>query len=178
MNPLTIIRDYYSPQSEAYRYLVIHSEMVTRKALAVAEAHPELRLDRRFIAEAAMLHDIGIFRTNAPSIDCHGTFPYICHGMLGADLLRSISLPRHALVCERHTGTGLTRDDIIRQNLPLPLQDMVPISLEEKVIAYADKFYSKGDLRRKKPLDEIRQGIARFGAESLARWDQWQELFG
>ena len=35
-----------------------------------------------------MLHDIGIFRCNAPDIDCHGDAGYICHGYLGAELMR------------------------------------------------------------------------------------------
>ena len=37
-----------------------------------------------------MLHDIGIFQTDAPGIHCFGSQPYICHGRLGAELLRKI----------------------------------------------------------------------------------------
>jgi hypothetical protein len=71
---------------------------VSDKALAIARMHPELNLDTRFVEEAAMLHDIGIYLCNAPEIDCHGEAEYICHGYLGADILRREGLPKHALV--------------------------------------------------------------------------------
>ena len=96
MNPLDIIAKYYPVGSEAYRILVIHSRSVADKALAIARMHPEMNLDLTFVEEAAMLHDIGIFRCNAPDIDCHGDAEYICHGYLGAELMRAEGYPRHA----------------------------------------------------------------------------------
>ena len=72
MNPLDIIAKYYPVGSEAYRILVIHSRSVADKALAIARMHPEMNHDLTFVEEAAMLHDIGIFRCNAPDIDCCG----------------------------------------------------------------------------------------------------------
>ncbi len=59
-----------------------------------------------------MLHDIGIFLTNAPHIGCYGDKPYICHGYLGREILDKEGLPGHAMVCERHVGAGLTVTDI------------------------------------------------------------------
>jgi uncharacterized protein len=46
-------------------------------------------------------------------------------------------------VAERHTGTGISYEQIIREQLPIPLQDYTPQTLEERLICYADKFYSK-----------------------------------
>ena len=103
MNPLTLIDKFYPEENELKHILLVHSRSVTDKALALAKKHPELDLDLNFIEEAAMLHDIGIFLTDAPDIQCFGTHPYICHGYLGADLVRKEGFPRHALVCERHT---------------------------------------------------------------------------
>ena len=113
-----------SEENELKHILLVHSRSVTDKALALAKKHPELDLDLNFIEEAAMLHDIGIFLTDAPDIQCFGTHPYICHGYLGADLVRKEGFPRHALVCERHTGAGLSLQDIEEQNLPVPHRDM------------------------------------------------------
>ena len=87
MNPIEIIQKYYTPKSEAYRILVDHSRDVANKALAIARNHPELNLDLEFIEEAAMLHDIGIFKCKAESIGCFGDAEYICHGYLGADIM-------------------------------------------------------------------------------------------
>ena len=156
---------------------MIHSRSVADKALAIAEAHPELPIDKQFVEEAAMLHDIGIFRTNAPSIYCFGTEPYICHGTIGAQLMREEGFPQHALVCERHTGSGLSLLEIERQNLPVPHHDMLPLSLEEKLICYADKFFSKTHLERERTVEQARNSLLKFGEEGIARFDTWIQLF-
>lgn len=69
--------------------LITHSTLVARRALKICDAHPEFHLDRQFIEEAAMLHDIGICRCNAPGIKCYGTEPYICHGFIGGQMMRA-----------------------------------------------------------------------------------------
>ena len=104
MNPYEIIDKYYPENTQQGQILVIHSLAVSGKAMKMLDAHPELRLNRSFVKEAALLHDIGIFQTDAPTIQCFGTHPYIAHGYLGAEILRAEGFPQHALVCERHTG--------------------------------------------------------------------------
>ena len=172
-----IIDKYYSGDGDLRTILIIHSQSVARKALQIVSLHPELNLDREFIEEAAMLHDIGIIKTDAPGIKCFGTEPYICHGILGAEMLRQEGLPRHARVCERHTGAGLSLNEIVSQNLPLPHQDFLPETLEEQVICYADKFFSKSHLDREKSIEKAEKSIAKFGEEGLARFKQWEKMF-
>ena len=65
-------------------------------------------------------------------------------------MLRERGLNQHARVAERHTGTGLRKEEIIRRNLPLPHEDFVPETMEEQVICYADKFFSKTHLDKKR----------------------------
>ena len=125
-----------------------------------------------------MLHDIGILRCAAPGIECHGTEPYICHGLLGGEILRAEGLPRHARVAERHTGAGLTAEAIRRQHLPLPELDLLPETLEEQVICYADKFYSKSRLDQEKTPEQVLRSLAKFGEESVETFRRWQERFG
>jgi len=139
MTPIEIIKKYYQEGTELYKILLEHSFSVMDKSLSIAQMHPEMNLDKTFIYEAAMLHDIGIFKTDATDIYCYGKFPYICHGYLGSDLLKEEGFPRHALVCERHTGTGISREYIIKNNLPIPKRDMLPESQEEQLICFADK---------------------------------------
>lgn len=177
MNPIDIISKYYPAESDARHILVTHSRSVADKALSIARLHPEMNLDLPFIEEAAMLHDIGIFLCNAPGIDCHGTAEYICHGYLGADLMRKEGLTRHALVCERHTGTGITPEMITERHLPLPPRVLVPVSLEEQLICFADKFYSKTKLDKEKPVEKVRQSLAKYGQETVIRFDNWCKLF-
>ena len=177
MDPIKIIEKYYPVESEAYRILVDHSRSVADKALAIAQMHPEMNLDLTFIEEAAMLHDIGIFRCNAPSIDCHGEADYICHGFLGAELMRAEGYPQHALVCERHTGTGLSLEMIELMKWPIPHRDMLPVSLEEQLICFADKFFSKTKLGKEKSIDKIRISLSRYGSDTAARFSAWCKLF-
>ena len=125
-----------------------------------------------------MLHDIGIFKCDAAGIQCFGTEPYICHGRIGAELLRSEGFPRHARVCERHTGAGITKAQIIAQNLPLPQQDFLPETMEEKVICYADKFFSKTHIDREKTIEQAEKSLSKFGEEGVLRFREWEKCFG
>jgi uncharacterized protein len=177
MNPLDILSKYYDPDTELYRILRTHSEDVAGKALQIARLHPEMGLDHDFVEEAAMLHDIGIFMCDAPDICCRGKAAYICHGYLGADLMRREGYPLHALVCERHTGAGLSAVEIAVRNLPLPVRDMLPVSGEERLICFADKFFSKTRLGKEKSVDRITQGLSRYGDEQVARFRALCKLF-
>lgn len=173
-----IIDKYYEGGTPLRHTLTLHSECVARKALECLDRRG-IDADRRFVLEAAMLHDIGIVRCDAPSIYCEGTEPYICHGIIGAEMMRAEGLPRHALVCERHTGAGLTTADIVSQQLPLPHRDMLPLSIEEKVICYADKFYSKSRrLDEAKPIEKIIRQMEAHGPEVAARFMELHRLFG
>lgn len=98
MEPLSVIQKYYKEGTKLYNIYFTHVSQVTDKALSIARNHPELAVDVRFIEEAGMLHDIGIFQTNAPHIACQGSFPYICHGYLGRELLTVEGYPKHGLV--------------------------------------------------------------------------------
>lgn len=174
---LKIIEKYYSKGSDLYNLLVAHSKQVADFAMVIIEQNPHLNIDKEFVYEAAMLHDIGIFKCQAPSIFCTGNRPYICHGYLGKEILDTEGLPRHALVCERHTGSGLSLDDIIKQGLPLPQRDMLPTTIEEKLVCYADKFFSKSRIAPAKPTEKVQAEMARFGEDSLSRFNKLTALF-
>jgi len=180
MDPLKIIEKYYSTDSRAYYLLVHHSRKVTEKALEVAQKVSHLHPDRKFIEEAAMLHDLGIFLTDEPGLGCYGKTAYLCHGYLGRELLEKEGYPLHGFVCERHVGVGITAGEIRQKNLPLPNRDMIPLSLEEQIVCFADKFFSKDEefLFIEKPIEKVRQGIAHFGDEKLRIFDDWLEMFG
>lgn len=184
---LELIDKYYHDQEELKQVLLTHSRQVADRALRIVDAHPEwtsaaaddpLHVDRQFVEEAAMLHDIGIIFCDAQRIFCKGTHRYIEHGYLGAELLRKEGLPKHALVAERHTGTGITMEQVIREDLPVPVQDYCPVSLEEKIICYADKFYSKTRLQEENSERRVRDGIWKYGHDAVLRWDRLLELMG
>lgn len=183
---LQIIDHYYGEgSSELKELLLSHSRAVADKALQICDAHPEFGLDRDFIEAAAMLHDIGIIRCDAPKIYCHGTEPYIRHGILGAEMIASFLAPRSSFlenICRRHTGAGISRAEVIAQQLPLPLPDdgsepYMPETLEEKLICYADKFFSKTRPDHEKTYEEAERSLLKFSEDGVGRFREWHELF-
>lgn len=158
------IIDKYYPEGTRLR------DIYMRHATDVAALAEELRrqympdLDPGQVRAAAMMHDIGIFLTSAPGIECHGTEPYIQHGPLGAALLRREGAPEWmASVAERHTGAGIG--------------ELVPRTPLEKLVCYADKFYSKSGTMQRKTLGEVERSMARFGPENLEAFRKLHALF-
>lgn len=158
------IIDKYYPEGSRLR------DIYMRHALDVAGLAEELRarympaLDSAQVRAAAILHDIGIFLTDAPGIECRGSEPYIKHGPLGAQLLRSEGAPEWAArVAERHTGVGIG--------------DKIPETPLEKLVCYADKFYSKSGNMQRKTLSDVERSISRFGDENLAAFRRLHSLF-
>jgi len=180
LNPLEIIERFYPPGSLAYTILVEHSRRVAEKALSLGSRLAGQEVDLQFVEEAAMLHDIGIFRIHQPEIGCYGALPYICHGVEGRRLLERLGLPRHAGVCETHIGVGLTKEDIVSNHLPLPRRDMVPETLEEMLVCYADNFFCKkpGSLHVEMPVETILARLAKYGDDKVSRFKAWMEIFG
>ena len=180
INYQSVIDHFYKEDDALRHILLVHSRQVAGKALQIALRHPELQLDTDFLETAAMLHDIGIIRCDAPGIQCFGTEPYICHGRIGAEMLRNLlgkEAESIARVCERHTGAGLTEKDIVGQDLPLPHQDFLPETIAEQVICYADKFYSKSHLEREKTVEQAARSLAKFGSEGVERFRKWAQMF-
>ncbi len=196
MSYLDIIQHFYPEDTPLRRLLILHSECVRDKALAILSALPaaasaQLSIDPALVQSGAMLHDIGILHTHAPGILCEGTEPYICHGIIGARMLREY-ISQHSLttaeqqqleacarICERHTGAGLTRENILAQGLPIqPAVDLLPETSEERLVCLADKFFSKsGDPSREKPLERVRRSMMKFGADSMARFEELCTIF-
>ena len=181
MNPIDILEQYYDRHSKAFKILVAHGNQVAQKALKAAAKVSHLGPDLDFIEKAAMLHDIGIFLTDTPQLGCTGTQPYIRHGVLGYELLVESGRSQLARVCERHVGVGISAEDVHRFNLPLPARDMVPISIEEQIICYADKFFSKtgnGNLKtQEKNIDQIVRSLQKYGQDKVKRFQKWAQMF-
>lgn len=200
MDYLAIIYRYY-PEDNALRQLLLHhSRQVCRRALQIVDRHPELHANRKLVEAGAMLHDIGIFRTDAPGIHCHGTAHYLLHGIIGAEIFQKEAADLRqqaasetaqaadleqqaqtydalARICERHTGTGLTREVMAKRGLPTPEHDLLPETIEEQIICYADKFYSKSHLERERTIEQTIASLEKFGDAGVEKFRRWVELF-
>ena len=178
INPIEILEKYYDNKSVAYSFLLPHSNSVAELAVTIGQNYGNVDLD--FIYNGAMLHDVGIFLTKAPSIGCNGDKPYIQHGVLGEEILKEAGLEKLAIVCRTHVGVALDAQYITEKCLPLHAINMVPLTVEEEIIAYADKFFSKRpeSLTTAKPKEIVIKSIAKFGEGPLNTFLSWDKKYG
>lgn len=189
-----LIIDHFYPEAGKLRdILLVHSRNVADMALNIFDSHPELvdtedRVGARELIQAgAMLHDIGIIDCDAPGIECYGNQPYICHGTIGARMIRNLDNIAYGLtnetkealarICERHTGTGLTVEQIISRQLPLPHHDLNPETMIEILICYADKFFSKTHPKQQKTFEQAKRSLMKFGEEGVRKFESWYQMF-
>ncbi len=112
-----------------------HCKKVCEVALRIGENIKKKGkgVDLETVELGALLHDLGRART-------HGMEHFIFTGQI----LRKEGLPEKiVLAAERHFAAGITREEGEKLGLPIE-RDHVPISLEEKIVCYADKVV-KGD---------------------------------
>ena len=89
-------------------------------------------------------------------------------------LMPDVDLPR---IVVQMSAQGSSAREIEQQDLPLPHRDFLPETIEEKIICYADKFYSKSHLDRCKTLPQAEKTVSRFGDEGLQRFLLWERMF-
>ena len=178
LDTYAVLKRYF--EGDLLELIVTHGRSVANLALDVGRSLDLADDELDFLEEAAMLHDIGVCRVHAPGIGIYGDSHYIMHGILGRIILEEEGLPRHALVCERHIGVGLSEVDIVSQGLPLPLRDMTPQVLTEEIICFSDLFFSKkvGELSHRKSAQRVREKLADFGEGKVQIFDTWLVRFG
>ncbi|MBD3280945.1 phosphohydrolase [Candidatus Dojkabacteria bacterium] len=172
---LSVIQKYIKPDSSLYRNYIIHVTLVTNKALEIARGIELGSEQLQFIEEASMLHDIGICMVDAPEIGAKVSEPYIRHIVEGKLILEKENLPKHAVVALTHIGVGITKKEIISRELPLPKKDIYPETLEEKIISYADLFFSKEPRKYwiEKTKAQVKQELSRYGEQHIEIFNDW-----
>jgi uncharacterized protein len=169
------LHERFAPTPAAFDLVHTHCRIVCRIAeqLAVGTG-----VDLALVRAGCLLHDIGVYRLYRPDggID---EANYIRHGVLGSRLLRELGLPETLCrFCSCHTGAGITRDDIIRQGLPLPMADYVAETAEEELVMYADKFHSKTTPPTFVPAAAYRRAVAKFGPRPAATFAAMADRYG
>lgn len=132
----------HAPTADALDLVYTHCEIVgalTEQLHARAGSGTDIELARA----GALLHDIGVYRL----YDGDGKLDYpnyIRHGVLGHELLSGEGFSQDfCRFASCHTGVGLTKEDVVSQDLPIPPGDYVAETGEETLVMYADKFHSK-----------------------------------
>jgi uncharacterized protein len=158
----------YAPTPEAFEVVFEHCQLVCSVA---SQFFAGRAVDTDLVRAGALLHDIGVYRLESSA--------YVRHGVLGHELLASLGFPVE--ICRFascHTGVGITRDDVVRQALPIPVDDYLPRTPEEELVLYADKFHSK----RTPPVfltgDTYAAEVARFGPDKVRAFAELRKRYG
>jgi len=174
MNQYFKLLKKYSLEEKYYKIVLRHSLFVLGKSIGIINKKGLYgKVDFDLIISGALLHDIGSFGFMENFSKKQTS--YLEHGIIGGKILRSEGLEKEALIAERHIGAGLSKKYIIENNLHLPQKDFLPITLEEKIICYADKFHSKSG--KIDSLKSIKKEMKGFGAEPLKRFLELEKMF-
>jgi uncharacterized protein len=171
------LHEKHAPNQEAFDLVHTHCEIVC----AIAEqllSHADLDLNADLVRAGSLLHDIGVYRL----YDAGGELDharYLRHGILGHELLRDEGFDEIICrFCSHHTGMGISRADVRKQGLPLPIADYLAESGEEKLVMYADKFHSKTEPPTFVSAASYAARVRRFGEDKAAAFTVMCEGFG
>lgn len=142
--------------------VIRHSRAVARESLKIAKqiAANGHQLDLKRVEIGALLHDIGRSRT-------HG----VDHGVEGAKILREKGLEDFIGFAENHLGAGIDAEEA--KEIGLPEKNYLPVSLEEKIVTYADNLL-RGDrvISYHEALNELKEEL---GSQHPGVW-RFKEL--
>jgi uncharacterized protein len=120
--------------------VINHCEEVAKLALEIASKLEKkgIKVDLKLVEAGALLHDIG--RSKSHAVD---------HGVVGAKMAELEGLPEAAVrIIKRHVGGGITSQEAEQFGWPKDIYE--PVTLEEKIVSYADKLI---DQSKRVPID-------------------------
>ena len=109
--------------------VIRHCKAVSDLAVRIARKCKRngIDVDLDLVQIGALLHDIGRSKTHS-----------VHHPIVGARIARSFKLPEQIIrIIKRHLGGGLTAEEA--SELGWPRKNYLPETIEEKIVAYADK---------------------------------------
>jgi uncharacterized protein len=167
----------HAPTAAALELVYTHCQIVGAVAGQLLAASG-FAANAALVRAGCLLHDVGVY----PLYDEAGRLDYanyIRHGVLGYQLLRAEGLPE--VICRfasHHTGVGLTRDDVVRQELPVPPADYLADTAEETVVMYADKFHTKSTPPAFLTADAYAASVGRYGPDKAAAFAAMRAALG
>ncbi len=173
------LHEKHAPTARAFDLVFTHCRIVGDIAWQLSSRRgPGLGVDTDLVRAGSLLHDIGVYRLydGAGNLD-HAN--YIRHGLLGDELLHEEGFPE--VICRfasRHTGVGISREDVLSQQLPIPPADYLAETGEERLVMYADKFHSKSAPPVFLTAPAYAARVRRFGEEKVKAFQALRDTFG
>jgi len=109
--------------------VIRHCEAVADLAVEIAKKCLDkgLNVNLGLVEIGALLHDIGRAKTHS-----------VHHALIGAQIAKTLGLPEPIIaIIKRHVGGGITAQEA--KKLGWPKDVYTPQTIEEKIVAYADK---------------------------------------
>jgi uncharacterized protein len=177
-NKIIALHKKYAPSDAVYQLVWTHCCIVRDISIQLPEKNG-LHLDKELVEVGALLHDIGVYPLFGADGQLRKGVNYITHGTEGERILALENMPHEVTrFAAHHTGVGLTRQDIVDQKLPLPIDDYLAETDEELLIMYADKFHSKTTPPFFNSFEWYRGDIAKFGKDKVITFDSMASKFG
>lgn len=167
----------HAPHGDGFDLVFTHCQIVWEIAEQLIAAG-ELNVDKELVQIACLLHDIGVYSLFLAdgSLDHRN---YIQHGERGYELLKAEGFDeRICRFASHHTGVGLSKAEIIAQNLPLTHEDFYADTPEEELVMYSDKFHTKSTPPSLMTADSYAAFVARFGEAKVQKFRDMQRKYG
>lgn len=150
--------------------VISHCEAVAELAMETACKLEKkgLKIDLNLLQVGALLHDLG--RSKTHTVD---------HAVIGAEIAEEAGLPVLVVrIIKRHVGGGITPEEA--EKFGWPKDVYVPITLEEKIVSYADKLIEhskKGPIESE--IEQLRNEHKDDAAERVRRlYEEITSLLG
>jgi uncharacterized protein len=164
-----------APTKAAFDLVFTHCIIVSEIADALLANGNNSDIDAELVRAGCLLHDIGVYALYENGVLDRGR--YITHGTEGYKILKAEGFDEAICrIASHHTGVGLTREDIAAQNLPLPDEDLLAETKEERLVMYADKFHSKAP--QFNTFESYTKTVSKFGAGKASQFASLANEFG
>jgi uncharacterized protein len=109
--------------------VISHCRAVAKLSVETAKICQKkgMKVDLELVEAGALLHDLGRSKTHS-----------VNHAIVGAEIAKKAGLPEPVInIIKRHVGGGITNAEA--KELGWPQDNYIPLTLEEKIVSYADK---------------------------------------
>ncbi|NQU83128.1 MAG: HD domain-containing protein [Parcubacteria group bacterium] len=137
------------------------------------------KIDKELLENGALIHDIGVYFCFDEDFNPDKSAPaYFYHGREGEKFLRLQGIKDDKLIrfSSVHIGVGITKEDIKREGLDLPNKDFIPLSLEERILTYADKFHTKSPAFVS--FDQAKDKLEKIDVSKGLKMEMYKKEFG